>query len=71
MPDSLKSIGKYAFAGCTAINDLTIPNSVETIGSYAFNDYKKTISIDNVEGSISGSPWGGLSTKIVWLREAE
>lgn len=36
IPDSVMSIGKYAFAGGTSITNITIPNSVTTIGERAF-----------------------------------
>ena len=39
IPNSVTSIGHYAFADCTGFNgNLTIPNSVEYIGSGAFSD---------------------------------
>ncbi|MBQ6380237.1 MAG: leucine-rich repeat domain-containing protein [Clostridia bacterium] len=71
LSSGLKTIGEYAFSSCTATTNLTIPNSVETIERYAFNSITKQIRIDNVEGSISGSPWGARASNIVWLREAE
>lgn len=37
LPDSLVSIGNYAFTGCNGFsNPLVIPSSVTTIGNYAF-----------------------------------
>lgn len=36
IPDSIQSIGNYAFYGCNCIKSLTIHNSVTTIGDYAF-----------------------------------
>ena len=38
MIESLKFIGIYAFAGCTDLKELTIPESVENIESDAFRD---------------------------------
>ena len=39
IPNSVTSIGDYAFYGCLSLNSVTIPNSVTTIGAYAFANY--------------------------------
>ena len=36
IPNSVKSIGKYAFKGCDKLTSITIPNSVTSIGNDAF-----------------------------------
>ena len=36
IPDSVTSIGKYAFYNCSSLTSVTIPDSVTTIGDYAF-----------------------------------
>ena len=36
IPNSVTSIGAFAFCGCNGLNSLTIPNSVTTIGRSAF-----------------------------------
>ena len=36
VPNSVTSIGDYAFYGCLSLNSVTIPNSVTNIGAYAF-----------------------------------
>ena len=36
VPDSVTSIGSYAFHGCGNLTSVTIPDSVTAIGSYAF-----------------------------------
>ena len=36
IPNSVTSIGKYAFYGCCGLTSVTIPNSVTSIGNYAF-----------------------------------
>ena len=36
IPDSVTSIGDYAFSNCTSLTDVTIPDSVTSIGDSAF-----------------------------------
>ena len=38
IPDSVTSIGKYAFYNCSSLTSVTIPESVTSIGNYAFDD---------------------------------
>ena len=57
IPDSVTSIGKFAFVGCTSLTSVTIPDSVTSIGNSAFCEslekiqYKGTLAqwceIDN------------------------
>ncbi len=73
LPDGLKEIGSsFQNSGLTTIY---IPNSVDTIASYAFGNAANLtqIQIDKEPGSIVGSPWGAIrGDRIVeWLREAE
>ena len=37
IPNSVTTIGKYAFCRCEGLISITIPNSVTTIGNYAFD----------------------------------
>ncbi len=37
IPNTVNTIGDYAFSGCVDLNKVTIPNSVTTIGIYAFS----------------------------------
>ena len=54
IPNSVTSIGDYAFSGCSSLTSITIPNSVVSIGSYAFSGcYRLTnITIPNSVASI-------------------
>lgn len=36
IPNTVTSIGNYAFSNCRNLSSITIPNSVESIGDYAF-----------------------------------
>lgn len=40
LPDTLKSIEKYAFYNCSSIRSIDIPDSTARIGEYAFADCK-------------------------------
>ena len=40
IPNSVDSIGDYAFAGCSSLTSVTIPNSVTSIGGAAFRESK-------------------------------
>ena len=39
IPNSVTSIGDYAFYGCSGLTSVSIPNSVTSIGDYAFDGY--------------------------------
>ena len=46
--DDVKSIGQYAFYGCSGLTSITIPNSVTSIGLYAFSGCTSLPMIDNI-----------------------
>ena len=50
IPDSVTSIGSYAFSSCTSLTSITIPDSVTSIGSSAFYDCTSlnAVHIDDV-----------------------
>ncbi|MCC8072938.1 MAG: leucine-rich repeat protein, partial [Clostridiales bacterium] len=45
IPDSVTSIGNYAFSDCTKLTSITIPNSVTSIGADAFSLCEGLINI--------------------------
>ena len=45
IPNSVTSIGKWAFAGCRALTSVTVPNSVTSIGDQAFKWCNRLISL--------------------------
>lgn len=53
---NVKHIGDKAFRNCIYLEQITIPNSVETIGSEAFYN---VLNI-TYNGNATGSPWGAL-----------
>ena len=45
IPNSVTSIGKWAFYDCNGLTSVTIGNSVTSIGDYAFRDCSSLISL--------------------------
>ena len=45
IPNSVTSIGLYAFYGCSGLTSVTIPNSVTEIGGYAFSSCRGLTSV--------------------------
>jgi len=45
IPNSVTSIGSYAFYGCSGLTSVTIPNSLTSIGSYAFSSCSRLTSV--------------------------
>ena len=45
IPNSVTSIGSYAFYGCSSLTSVTIGNSVTSIGSWAFEDCSSLTSV--------------------------
>ena len=43
IPDSVTSIGSFAFLSCSELTSVTIPNSVTSIGDYAFEDCPRLV----------------------------
>ena len=64
IPNSVTSIGDYAFLGCSSLTSITIPNSVTSIGDRAFSNCSSLTSITVDENnSYYKSIDGNLYTK--------
>ena len=63
---SIKSIGDYAFEGCTSLTSLTIPSSAASIGDYAFYGCSALTSVTISEGvtSIGYSAFYGCTSLV-------
>ena len=63
IPNSVTSIGDYAFWGCSGLTSVTIPNSVTSIGRSAFQDCSglTSVTIGNSVTSIGQSAFSGCS----------
>ena len=64
IPESVTSIGDFAFYDCESLTSITIPASVTNIGNYAFYDCESLTSITIPEGvtSIGSSAFYGCSS---------
>ena len=63
IPNSVTSIGNYAFYQCSGLTSVTIPNSVTSIGDYAFYDCfgLTSVTIPNSVTNIGSSAFDGCS----------
>ena len=52
IPNSVTTIGKYAFCGCNSLTSINIPNSVTTIGKSAFG-YCDSLTKINIPNSVT------------------
>ena len=61
IPNSVTSINKWAFYGCSGLTSITIPNSVTNIGEYSFCECTglTSVAIPNSVTSIGGSAFVG------------
>ena len=63
IPNSVTSIGEYAFRGCTGLKSLTIGNLVESIGGFAFYHCSSvtSLTIPNSVKSIGDGAFAGCT----------
>ena len=63
IPNSVTSIGGWAFCGCSGLTSVTIPNSVTYIGEYAFGGCSglTSVTIPNSVTSIGSYAFSGCS----------
>ena len=63
IPNSVTSIGEYAFKGCSGLTSVTIPNSVTSIGRQAFYRCSglTSVTIGNSVTSIGDDAFSGCS----------
>ena len=63
LPNSVRSIGDYAFYGCSGMTELILPNSVRSIGDYAFYGCSglTELTLPNGVRSIGDSAFSGCS----------
>ncbi len=68
IPDSVTSIGDYAFDDCTGLESVTISDSVTSIGIYAFSGCRslKSITIGNGVTSIDWYAFYDCTAEIKW-----
>ena len=71
IPDSVTSIGNYAFQDCSKLTSITIPNSVTSIGGSAFYNCSSltSITIPNSVTSIGNSAFDGCSKLVYKVKE--
>ena len=64
MSNSVKSIGKNAFSGCSELRSVAIPNSAKSIGSFAFSDCGKltVVLIPKSVATIGNNAFGNDNT---------
>ena len=60
IPNSVTSIGDYAFYYCSRLTSITLPNSVTSIGYYAFSGCSSLTSI-TIPSSVTRIDWDAFS----------
>ena len=72
IPNSVTSIGDYAFSGCSSLTSVTIPDSVTSIGKWAFSECKSLTSV-TIPGSVTSIGVGAFASCTsltgIWVAE--
>ena len=68
IPNSVTSIGEYAFSGCTSLTSVTIGDSVTSIGKYAFSSCTSLTIYCEATSKPSGwdTNWNYSNCPVVW-----
>ena len=66
IPDSVTSIGIWAFSYCTSLTSVTIPDSVTSIEGWAFSNCTSLTSV-RFEGTMA--EWEAVEKANDWARE--
>ena len=73
IPESVTSIGNFAFFGCSNLTNITIPDSVKSIGEYAFEGCTSLTSVtipDGVTKIKEDTFWGCSSLTSVTIPDS-
>ena len=73
IPNSVTSIGGYAFYDCTSLTSIIIPDSVTYIGRYAFEGCDKLTIYCEAENKPSGwvYDWNSSNRPVIWGYKGE
>ena len=63
IPNSVTSIGNWAFSGCSSLTNITIPEGVTSIGNYAF---ERCSSLTNITYNGTQEQWNKISKNSLW-----